>query len=68
MQWVVIKRSTIKVFEMNNIKSNKLELSWIGKDKLPRLEPRIFLESKEYSYFNVSVDIGQDSEQVILPQ
>ncbi|KPN77914.1 MULTISPECIES: site-specific DNA-methyltransferase [Gammaproteobacteria] len=48
---------------MNNIKNNKLELSWIGKDKLPRLEPRIFLESKEYSYFNVSVDIGQDSEQ-----
>ncbi|BCG13872.1 site-specific DNA-methyltransferase [Vibrio alginolyticus] len=60
---MVIKRSTIKVCEMNNIKNNKLELSWIGKDKLPRLEPRIFLESKEYSYFNVSVDIGQDSEQ-----
>ncbi|MCZ2721074.1 site-specific DNA-methyltransferase [Marinomonas sp. 15G1-11] len=48
---------------MNNIKNNKLELIWIGKDKLPRLEPRIFLESKEYSYFNVSEDIGQDGGQ-----
>ncbi|WP_410487987.1 hypothetical protein [Aeromonas caviae] len=28
----------------------KLELTWIGKDKRPRLEPRIFLEDKSLSY------------------
>lgn len=28
----------------------KLELTWIGKDKRPRLEPRIFIEDKELSY------------------
>lgn len=29
------------------MKNQKLELTWIGKDKRPRLEPRIFLEDKE---------------------
>lgn len=28
----------------------KLELTWIGKDKRPRLEPRILLEDKSLSY------------------
>ena len=28
----------------------KLELTWIGKDKRPRLEPRILLEDPEKSY------------------
>ena len=28
----------------------KLELTWIGKEKRPRLEPRILLEDKEKSY------------------
>ncbi len=28
----------------------KLELTWIGKEKRPRLEPRIFLEDPELSY------------------
>ncbi|MBO1518099.1 site-specific DNA-methyltransferase [Oceanisphaera pacifica] len=32
------------------IKKQKLELTWIGKDKRPRLEPRIFLEDKSLSY------------------
>ena len=32
------------------MKNQKLELTWIGKDKRPRLEPRIFLEDKELSY------------------
>jgi hypothetical protein len=31
-------------------KKQKLELTWIGKDKRPRLEPRILLEDKELSY------------------
>ena len=29
---------------------NKLELTWIGKDKRPKLEPRILLENPEKSY------------------
>ena len=31
-------------------KKNKLELTWIGKDKRPKLEPRILLEDPEKSY------------------
>ncbi len=31
-------------------KKQKLELTWIGKDKRPRLEPRILLEDAEKSY------------------
>ena len=30
--------------------TNKLELTWIGKDKRPKLEPRILLEEPEKSY------------------
>ena len=29
---------------------NKLELTWIGKDKIENIEPRILLEDKEKSY------------------
>jgi adenine-specific DNA-methyltransferase len=29
---------------------NKLELTWIGKENRPRLEPRILLEDPEKSY------------------
>ena len=31
-------------------KNQKLELTWIGKEKRPRLEPRILLEDPEKSY------------------
>ena len=31
-------------------KKQKLELTWIGKDNRPRLEPRILLEDKTLSY------------------
>jgi adenine-specific DNA-methyltransferase len=31
-------------------KKQRLELTWIGKDELPRLEPRILLEDPEKSY------------------
>ncbi len=34
----------------NTTKKQKLELTWIGKEKRPRLEPRILLEDKELSY------------------
>lgn len=32
------------------MKKTKLELTWIGKDKRPKLEPRILLENPELSY------------------
>ena len=32
------------------IKKQKLELTWIGKEERPRLEPRILLEDQELSY------------------
>ncbi len=31
-------------------KTQKLELTWIGKDNQPRLEPRILIEDTEKSY------------------
>ena len=31
-------------------KKQKLELTWIGKDERPKLEPRIFIEDRELSY------------------
>ena len=31
-------------------KKQKLELTWIGKEKRPRLEPRLLIEDKELSY------------------
>ncbi|NKB77265.1 MAG: site-specific DNA-methyltransferase [Gammaproteobacteria bacterium] len=34
----------------------KLELTWIGKEKRPRLEPRILLEEPEFSYQREDVD------------
>ncbi|MFS1929754.1 MULTISPECIES: site-specific DNA-methyltransferase [Vibrio] len=35
-----------------NQSKQKLELTWIGKEKRPRLEPRILLEDSELSYQN----------------
>jgi len=35
---------------MNGNKKQKLELTWIGKENRPRLEPRILLEDREKSY------------------
>jgi adenine-specific DNA-methyltransferase len=32
-------------------KKQKLELTWVGKKNLPRLEPRVLLESPEKSYY-----------------
>ena len=32
------------------MKKQKLELTWIGKDERPRLEPRILIEDPERSY------------------
>lgn len=41
----------------------KLELTWIGKDKRPRLEPRILLEDKSLSY---RADIAVPSQGDLL--
>lgn len=35
------------------VKRTKLELTWIGKDERPRLEPRILLEDQELSHHAV---------------
>ena len=35
---------------MNQFNKTKLELTWIGKENRPRLEPRILLEDPEKSY------------------
>lgn len=35
---------------MNGNKKQKLELTWIGKENRPKLEPRILLEDREKSY------------------
>ncbi len=40
----------------------KLELTWIGKDKRPRLEPRILLEDKSLSYQVPSISTSSDSD------
>lgn len=40
----------------------KLELTWIGKDKRPRLEPRIFLEDKSLSYQSTKVITNEEGE------
>ena len=43
-------------------KKQKLELTWIGKEKRPRLEPRILLEQPELSYRVDAADLGVQGE------
>ncbi len=40
----------------------KLELTWIGKNKRPRLEPRIFIEEKSLSYHAPSATISCEAD------
>lgn len=40
----------------------KLELTWIGKDKRPRLEPRIFLEDKGLSYQAPLISMNSEND------
>ncbi|MCX5831727.1 MAG: site-specific DNA-methyltransferase [Deltaproteobacteria bacterium] len=42
------------------VKSTKLELTWIGKENRPRLEPRILLEEQERSYHAKHRVTGKD--------
>jgi adenine-specific DNA-methyltransferase len=37
-------------------KLQKLELTWIGKDEQPRLEPRILIEDQERSFGNKNAE------------
>ena len=37
-------------------RKQKLELTWIGKENRPRLEPRILLEDPERSYRAATAD------------
>ena len=41
---------TRRNFEKDEMNKQKLELTWIGKEKRPKLEPRILLEDPEKSY------------------
>jgi len=49
----------------------KLELTWIGKEKRPKLEPRILLEELEKSYhakhWVTENDIGTKPWKYLLP-
>ena len=40
---------------------NKLELSWVGKEKMINIEPRILIENKDYS--NV---VNGDTENILI--
>lgn len=51
--WLVIDYTNIAAFATlldDNMKKQKLELTWIGKDNRPKLEPRILLEEADKSY------------------
>ena len=45
------------------LKKQKLELTWIGKENRPRLEPRILIEDLEKSY-HAGQRIGDKNEIV----
>lgn len=42
-------------------RKNRLELCWIGKKEIPRLEPRILIEDREYSILHGG-DAGRDEK------
>lgn len=45
---------------------NKLELTWIGKDIRPRLEPRILIEEPEFSYHAKARREGDSFENLLI--
>ena len=48
--WRYTPATPTKETELRNMKTQKLELTWIGKHKRPKLEARILLEDPEKSY------------------
>ena len=47
-------------------KQTKLELTWIGKDQTPRLEPRILIEDPEKSY-HAAHRVNEDEHRKTAP-
>lgn len=47
-------------------KKQKLELTWIGKNERPKLEPRILIEDSELSYHAKERRSGEDVFDNIL--
>jgi len=45
-------------------KKQKLELTWIGKDEQPRLEPRILIEDPERSYGHTPTPSQEGNKKV----
>jgi len=48
--WSTICRATHLNYEIVVMSKQKLELTWIGKEKRPKLEPRILVEDADKSY------------------
>ena len=46
----------------------KLELTWIGKDQRPRLEPRILLEDPKRSYLKQQLSRSTSVQSVFAVQ
>ncbi|SIQ88037.1 site-specific DNA-methyltransferase [Aquipseudomonas alcaligenes] len=44
----------------------KLELTWIGKDDRPRLEPRILIEEPEFSYHAETRRVGDHFDNILI--
>ncbi len=61
---------------MTQTKNQKLELTWIGKDEQPKLEPRILIEDPEKSYGHTphpsqegnKMGISQEVDKMGAPQ
>jgi len=47
-------------------KPQKLELTWIGKDEQPRLEPRILIEDPERSYGHTPNPSQEGSNNMLI--
>jgi len=50
-----------------NMKKQKLELTWIGKENRPKLEPRILLEDPAKSFHEKHRVTGDDIFDNLLP-
>lgn len=47
-------------------RKQKLELTWVGKDDRPRLEPRILVEQPEYSHHSAIQSPGDHFDNVLI--
>lgn len=51
-------------------RKQKLELTWIGKDEEPRLEPRILIEDPDRSYGDLAAgqagQAGENTQNMLL--